>query len=396
MADLVLGLAKTTVEGTITMVRSAMEEEAKLKKSVQRDLLVISDEFEMMNSFLNDAKDHVTDNVTRTQVRQVGSMALDVEDCIEIILHLDNKPHWWRRMMLPSCFMPALTPGKDLDAAVANIEQLKARVEAMGLRNLRYNRIGDRGHMQAVANAMAPHIFVTENRAQKKQSRQMDLVTLINKKDPEEAGRKEEGTEKGQTSSSQDNDEIEEVENHSNVQQKVNDDQLQVISVLGTGSDLEMAYIETCKSFEHRAWVKLVHPFNPIEFIRSVLAQFHKRKNMKKQFCCQPVATAGGEKLLCAKQEEPLDFLEVLLATNNELIADFQCQIKLKYLVVLEDVSTMVDWEAVRGYLPDKKNGSCIVVHTRRFEVARSCVGYGCQVSEVEKNPSVYLLDKEV
>ncbi|KAF8673287.1 hypothetical protein HU200_048843 [Digitaria exilis] len=94
MADPVLGLAKTTVEGTITMVRSAMEDEAKLKKSVQCDLLVISDEFEMMNSFLNDAKDHVTDNVTRTQVKHVCNTALDVEDCIEIILHLDNKPHW--------------------------------------------------------------------------------------------------------------------------------------------------------------------------------------------------------------------------------------------------------------------------------------------------------------
>ncbi|KAF8673304.1 hypothetical protein HU200_048860 [Digitaria exilis] len=89
-----LGLAKTTVEGTITMVRSAMEDEAKLKKSVQCDLLVISDEFEMMNSFLNDAKDHVTDNVTRTQVKHVCNTALDVEDCIEIILHPDNKPHW--------------------------------------------------------------------------------------------------------------------------------------------------------------------------------------------------------------------------------------------------------------------------------------------------------------
>lgn len=61
-----LGLAKTTVEGTVTMARSAMEEEVKLQKTVQRDLLVISDEFEMMHSFLKDAKDRVTDNVTTT------------------------------------------------------------------------------------------------------------------------------------------------------------------------------------------------------------------------------------------------------------------------------------------------------------------------------------------
>jgi hypothetical protein len=194
MADLVLGLAKTTVEGTVTMARSAMEEEDKLQKRVQRDLLVISDEFEMMHSFLNDAKDRVTDNVTRTLVRQVRNTALDVEDCIETIVHLDNKPHWWRRMILPWC-MPAASPAKDLDAAVANIEQLKARVEAMGHRNLRYNRIGDSGHkpveqthQQAVANAMVPDIFIAAADAAKKHNGQVDLVTLINKKGIDESG----------------------------------------------------------------------------------------------------------------------------------------------------------------------------------------------------------------
>ncbi|KAF8765912.1 hypothetical protein HU200_008034 [Digitaria exilis] len=338
MENLALGLAKTTVEGTITLVRSAMEEEDKLQESVQRDLLVISDELEMMHSFLNDVnKGHVTDNVARTQVRQVRDLALHVEDCIESALYLDKKTHYWWRKVIRPCYTPAAPPAKDLEATVAHIEQLKARVEAMGQRNLHYKRIG--------------------------------------------------------------NDENEEVKNH-NVRKKVNDDQLKkVISVLGTGSDLEMVAIEkayhdseTCKSFKYRAWVKLVHPFNPIEFIRSVLAQFYK--NLKKQFC-QPVITANGE-TLCAKQEETLDFLDVLMATDNELIVNFKCQMKLKYLVVLEDVSTMVDWEAVRGYLPDKKNGSRIVVHTRLFEVARSCVGNGYQVSELEKNPPVHLLYKEV
>ncbi|TVU33892.1 hypothetical protein EJB05_15706, partial [Eragrostis curvula] len=101
MADLVIGLAKTTVEGTVTMARAAMDEEDKLKKSVQRDLLIISDEFEMMQSFLHDAKDCIAEQqVTKTLVRQVRNTALDVEDCIETIVHLDKKPHWWRRMIL--------------------------------------------------------------------------------------------------------------------------------------------------------------------------------------------------------------------------------------------------------------------------------------------------------
>ncbi|KAF8673288.1 hypothetical protein HU200_048844 [Digitaria exilis] len=45
-----------------------------------------------------------------------------------------------------------MAPAKDLDAAVANIQQLKARVEAMG--PVEQNQ---QMHQQAVANAMAPH-----------------------------------------------------------------------------------------------------------------------------------------------------------------------------------------------------------------------------------------------
>lgn len=127
-----------------------------------------------------------------------------------------------------------------------------------------------------------------------------------------------------------------------NVEPKVSDAQLQVISVLGTGSDLEMTSIdkayhdpETCKRFERKAWVKLAHPFNPAQFIRSALVQFHKN--------------------LCVNQQSTVDFEKVLVATDNELIAEFMRQIRLKYLVVLEDVSTMVDWENVRSYLPDSK-----------------------------------------
>lgn len=163
--------------------------------------------------------------------------------------------------------------------------------------------------------------------------------------------------------------------------------QLKVISVLGTGSDnleimsIKKAYydLETCKRFKCRAWVKQVHPFNPIEFIRSLLAQFYRN--------------------YCPKEENTEDVLEVLVETDNALIVDFMGQISQKYLVVLEDVSTMADWEAARGYLPDKKNGSCIVVHTRQFGIACSCVGHQYRVFELEKlsaDSSVYAILKEV
>ncbi|KAL6885541.1 hypothetical protein ACP4OV_010320 [Aristida adscensionis] len=459
MADLVLGLAKTAVEGTVTVARSAMEEEEKLQKTVQRDLLVISDEFEMMHSFLKDAKGRVThSDVMRTLVRQVRNTALDVEDCIEIIVHLDKKPRWWRRMMLPWC-MPAAAPWEDVDAAVANLEKLKARVEAMGHRNLRYNRTGDPAGLksisleqvdqQAVANAMVPsNLLPPAADAAKKQSSEMDLVTLINKKaekvdddNGKQEGKKDGDDGKQEEKKDGDDGKQEERKDDEEKQEgkevikgtECKDDrvveakqegfsvgqlllllpqrcreassrlmrnkqpqprnpnsyvhQLQVISVLGIGSDLEIMSMkkayedsETCKNFMCRAWVKLVHPFNPIEFIRSLLVQFYRNS--------------------CPKQEKTADFpSEVLVATDKELIVDyFMRQVSQRYLVVLEDVSTMVDWEVVRGYLPDKSNGSCVLVHTRQRGIACSCVGPRYRELELEKlsaDRSVYVLLKE-
>ncbi|CAL5050834.1 unnamed protein product [Urochloa decumbens] len=265
MADLVFGLAKTAVSGTVAIAKSAIEEDKKLKKSVQRDLLLISDEFEMMHSFLNVANERVGDDMTRTCVRQVRDMALDVEDSIESIVFLDNKPGWWRRM-LPSC-MPGTAQVAALDNAVATVELLKTRVEAMGQRNTRYSQISGSGsgsasaagskskqppaeldepqqtHAGPVPNATALDILS----AAKEDARQrgpLDLVKLINR----EVGI------------------------------------LQVISVWRTGGGDEgmksitskaFHHSEICKNFKCRAWVKLMHPFNVNDFIRSMLIQFN-------------------------------------------------------------------------------------------------------------------------
>ena len=67
MGDFVLGLAKTVVEGAVTKAQSAIEEEKHLLQSVQRDLVFISGEFQMMQSFLNVTNvEHVRNEVVRT------------------------------------------------------------------------------------------------------------------------------------------------------------------------------------------------------------------------------------------------------------------------------------------------------------------------------------------
>ncbi|CAL4895594.1 unnamed protein product [Urochloa decumbens] len=356
MADLVLGLAKTAVEGTLTMANTAIEKEKMLQKSIKCDLMLISDEFEMMHSFLNAAKERVTNDMARTLVRQVRNMALDVEDCIESTVQLDDKSSWWRRL-LPSC-MPPAAPVAALDDAVADIQLLKARVEAMGQRNSRYSHIDDsrsrnseQMYQHAVTDATALDILVVAREATNDSCR-LDLLKLIRKT----------------------------YDGH----------ELQVISVWGTASNVGMASVikeaydepEICENFRLRAWVKLMHPFNPHELIQSLLIQFYTN-------CCPQGSTEGVPK--------PVDVIE---SKKGELFKEFMKQVNNeRYLVILEGMSTMDDWDTVRAYLPDNSNGSCIVVHTQHLEIASFCIGHSYQVSELKRfsdDHSVCVFLKEV
>jgi len=77
MADLVVGLAKTVLEGALTKAQSTIEEESKLQQSVQHNLVFIAGELETMHSFLIVAnEERVKNKVVRTWVRQVRDLAV--------------------------------------------------------------------------------------------------------------------------------------------------------------------------------------------------------------------------------------------------------------------------------------------------------------------------------
>lgn len=347
MADLALGLAKSTVVGTVSMVKSEIEKDKKLKKSVKRDLMLISDEFEMMHSFLNVAKDHTTDEMVRTLVSQVRNMALDVEDCIESGAQVDHKKSTWWRSKLPSR-LKAAAPAVALNEAVESIELLKARVEAMGQRNMRYSHISGPSSKSdvkmhqptGVVNATAFDILLNARSDMMKQRGLVDLVKLISKKDSAL--------------------------------------ERQVISVWGTASNFGMASIvkkaydepEISKNYSCRAWVKVMQPFNPHEFIRNLLIQFYTN------YCPQQGRTT-------------VDFMKpmkVMESTKGELIEEFTNKLSNQiYLIVLEDLSSVVDWDIIREYLPSNNNGSCIIVATQQLEIASMCIGHSYQVSELKK-----------
>ncbi|OEL34956.1 hypothetical protein BAE44_0004025 [Dichanthelium oligosanthes] len=143
----------------------------------------------MMHSFLSVAGERVADDMARALVRQVRNIAIDVEDCIESVMHLDKRSNWWRRML--PFFMPARATLAALDEVVTNLELLKARIEALGQRKTRYNHTGDSSskpvkqepQQLGMARAAPFHVLAKVREAAKKQSDDpWDLIKLITRK----------------------------------------------------------------------------------------------------------------------------------------------------------------------------------------------------------------------
>nr|CAB3449549.1 unnamed protein product [Digitaria exilis] len=92
MADLAIGISKTTVDALVKKVNSAIKDEAEKLKIVERDIVLIKDEFEMMQSFLDSTSvGRMNNRVVTTWIRQVRDLSYDTEDCIDFVLHLDTK-----------------------------------------------------------------------------------------------------------------------------------------------------------------------------------------------------------------------------------------------------------------------------------------------------------------
>jgi hypothetical protein len=58
---------------------------------------------------------------------------------------------------------------------------------------------------------------------------------------------------------------------------------------------------------------------------------------------------------------------------------------KKTYLIVLEDLSSVAEWHAIRAFLQDLNNGSRVIVSTQQPEIASLCVGQPCHVSLLRK-----------
>ncbi|CAL4890952.1 unnamed protein product [Urochloa decumbens] len=281
-----LSIGKSVLSGALGYAKSAVAEEVALQLGISRDQAFIKDELEMMLSFLMAAHEEQDKHEVReTWVRQIRAVAYDVEDSLMDFAVRVRKQPWWRTLL-------------DRRHVAKQMKDLRAKVEDVSQRNLRY-RLIDGGSTSKAANAAdsavtaAAMFGINEARyAAKKEQSRLDLTQLINKE---------------------------------------GDGDLGVIAVWGTSGNVGHTSIiweayessATQNNFPCRAWVRVMHPFSPIEFIRSLLDEFRP--------------AAGVDSSLIETEK-----------TGQALVDELHGYVNGKRcLIVLSNLSTIEEWNRV-------------------------------------------------
>ncbi|KAM3393332.1 hypothetical protein ACQJBY_014158 [Aegilops geniculata] len=331
MEATVLSIGKSVLNGALSYAKSAVAEEVALQLGVQRDQAFITDELEMMQAFLEAAHEERDDHkVVKTWVKQVRDVAYDVEDSLQDFAVRIEKYSWWRiRTLL------------DRRHVAKEMQDLRVKVEDVSQRNVRYRLIRGSGSKptsndeQSTISTEVQLKIAKATRAAVKDKKKVDLVKLITQDE--------------------------------NVPS--------AIAVWGASSDVGVAFIiraaydnqDVKNKFECRAWMRLTHPFNPDDFFASLVRQFYG------ELCKDNVKRTG------------VQILKQMKAQDN-LVDEFNRFVTEKrYLVVINDVSNIEEWDWIKTYFPNNK-GSQIIVSTQQFEVASLCTEQPYMLSEIEQN----------
>ncbi|RLN29051.1 hypothetical protein C2845_PM05G16300 [Panicum miliaceum] len=321
-----LSVGKSVLDGALGYAKSAIAEEVALQLGVQRDHAFIREELEMMQAFLRAAHEERDDHkVLMTWVKQVRDVAYDAEDCLQdCSVHL-KKPSWWR---LPSTL-------RERHRIAKKMKELRARVEDVSQRNLRYQLVKSAAGSKSADDELSGSAGATTmsgiEEAQRQQNKsKADLIHLISKKDEE----------------------------------------LRVIGVWGTSdvlgekSIVKRAYdaLKRNKKFQCHAWISMVRPLNTAEFLQDIVMQF--------------VVDSLEEETKTHTPTSESEDLRMLWTTKEDLLAEeFRKFLNEKsYLIVVNDLSSVDEWNQIRPCFPNNNKGSRLLVCTEHVKVASLCV----------------------
>ncbi|CAO2163493.1 unnamed protein product [Urochloa humidicola] len=129
-----LSVGKAVLDGALGYAKSVLADEIALQLGVEQDVVFITDELEMMQSFLMTADEEQDKHkVMLAWVKQVREVAYNVEDSLmDFALHSDKRPPcWW-------CIPRTLWKRRDI---AREMKELRTKVEDVSNRNLRYRLI---------------------------------------------------------------------------------------------------------------------------------------------------------------------------------------------------------------------------------------------------------------
>uniref|UniRef100_A0ACD5T8B8 Uncharacterized protein n=1 Tax=Avena sativa TaxID=4498 RepID=A0ACD5T8B8_AVESA len=357
MEATVVSIGKSVLVGALGYARSKAAEEVALQLGVEGDVSFIADELEMMQSFLMAAdEERGQRKVLATWVKHVRDLAYNVEDSLmDFSLLSEKSKSWWRSLR---------TVGERHRIA-KEIKELRAKVEDVSNRNLRYRLIDESsGSKPTTAEeqasiATAALFGINEAR----------LAALDHEKSSEV-----------------------------NLYQLISSNcmDLRVIAVWGTTGDLgktsaiQEVYDDPTigSNFGFRAWVRLTHPFNPQEFIHNLVRQFYEffPENLGEKRKKETIGSNVMMKMENMSQSEMIDVFDTQVNDSS-------------YLIVIDDLSTIVEWSCIKRFFPDNKKRSRIVVSTQQAEIASLCTEQPYQVSELKQlssDQTLYLFHKEI
>ncbi|XP_066352222.1 disease resistance protein PIK6-NP-like [Miscanthus floridulus] len=300
--------------------------------------------------------------VLLTWVKQVREAAYNVEDSLmgfsvmDFSVHSDERPScWW-------CIPRVLWERRNI---AKEVKELRTRVEDVSNRNLRYRLIKGSGskptttaeEQASIASAAMSGINEAMRTAMEQVKTIVDLCHLINDGD----------------------------EDH------------RVIAMWGESSDdtrmisaIQKVYDDSTvtANFGFRAWVTIMHPFDPIALIQSLVRQFYENFPEKLDETTHRRKTIGASVYMKMQSMTPSEITDVL----DTQVSDNS------YLIVIDDLSTIMEWNCINKYFPQQQEREQrIIVSTPHFRIANMCAEKPCQISELKQlssHPTIYLFHK--
>ncbi|KAK3129716.1 hypothetical protein QOZ80_6BG0483710 [Eleusine coracana subsp. coracana] len=312
-----VSLARSVLDGVLSSAGSAIADEVASLLGVPKEVEFIRNELEMMQSFLKVASSssgHPERNdIVRTWVKQVRELAYDVEDCLlDFALYAARTSS--SSSSCSSSWLPSAVAARHRIAS--RIRDLKASVEALNQRNLRYHigvsGSGEEAHASSSSSSVLPDPDHHHDAAEL----DFEASGIIGRdSDKEELTRL-----------------------------------LLLISGGGSGTGSCGALVGVVAvwgigGMGKSSLVRMVHN-DPVLL---------DERRLRKELGMPPAA--GGEDV------DVQDYLR-----------------EKRYLVIVDDLLGHDEWENVWQVFPrDNRRGSRIIVTTRREDVARQCAGHAAE-----------------